>query len=149
MRNRRKSAVFFRQRPPVPVQALGSPDGLRCTKLRGERARPRQRDAILLQQIVGGMLGADSRRGAIGRVARNGGVRTARRTTATELHPLGFINVPQRSRRRRNQTRGTFSTSASADPPRGARGHLVRVAMSLTMCSASLPTPGRNPDDIA
>jgi hypothetical protein len=30
-----------------------------------------------------------------------------------------------------------------------ARAHPVRDAMSFTMCAASLPTPGRNPDDIA
>jgi hypothetical protein len=30
-----------------------------------------------------------------------------------------------------------------------ARSHRVRDAMALTMCAASLPTPGRKPDDIA
>jgi hypothetical protein len=33
--------------------------------------------------------------------------------------------------------------------PDGRLSHLVRDAMSLTTCSASRPTPGRNPDDIA
>jgi hypothetical protein len=70
---------------------------------------------------------------------------------------IGFTSTKLRM----PQTRVITCADEQAHPPgtrigsefvRGSgvhRCHRVRDAMSFTTCSASLPTPGRNPDDIA